>query len=188
MDVAKAKANQLANIEKRSGQSLADLVKRVAASGLVKHGEVVAMLKRDLGMGHGDAHAIALHAKSAAAPPAAADASPDAVLDALYTGPKAGLRPIHDALVAKVNAFGPFEVAPKKGYLSLRRDKQFASLTPATKSRLDVGIILKGVEGTARLVAQPARAMFPFKVAVTSVAEVDGQLVAWLKRAFEAAG
>jgi hypothetical protein len=186
MDVARAKANQLANIEKRTGKSLAELVALVTASGLLKHTEVIALLKAKSGLGHGDANAVALHAKSAASAPATA--SPDAAIAALYAGPKAGLRPIHDALLAGLNGLGAFEVAPKKGYLSLRRAKQFACLTPATKTRLDVGIILKGVAGTDRLVAQPVRAMFPFKVGLTSAEEVDRELMNWLKRAFDDAG
>lgn len=116
------------------------------------------------------------------------DATPDAAIDALYSGPKATLRPIHDAVMAKLTGFGDFEVVPKKGYLSLRRAKQFASLTPANKTRLDIGIILKGVEGTDRFIAQPAMAMFPFQVGLTSVGDVDKELLAWLKKAFDAAG
>jgi hypothetical protein len=188
MDVAKAKANQLANIEKRSGKSLAELVSLVQSSGLTKHSEVIALLKARLGLGHGDANAIALYAKSLAAGPDTAPASPDAAVAAQYGGPKAGLRAIHDALMAKLNQFGQFEVAPKKGYLSLRRAKQFACITPATKTRLDIGIILKGGKGTDRLIAQPARAMFPFKVGVTSVDQIDRELMTWLKTAFDAAG
>ena len=186
MDVERARANQLANIEKRTGKSLAELAKLVKSSGLAKHGEVVAMLKAKLGLGHGDANAIAHFAKSAGTAPA--PASSDAAIDELYVGPKAALRPIHDAVMAKVAGFGEFEIAPKKGYLSLRRAKQFASITPATKTRLDIGIILKGVEGTDRFVAQPAMAMFPFKVGLSSVGEVDKELLTWLKRAFDAAG
>src|SRR5947209_13734332 len=188
MDVAKAKANQLANIEKRSGKSLAELVALVKTSGLSKHGEVIALLKTKVGLGHGDANAIALHAKSAGTTSAAANASPEAAIDALYAGSKAALRPIHDALMAKLRGLGDFEVAPKKGYLSLRRAKQFACLTPATKTRLDVGIILNGGRGTARLVAQPDRAMFPFKVGLTSAGEVDRELLTWLRQAYDAAG
>ena len=44
MDVDKALATQLANIEKRTGKALAELQAIVVASGLGKHGEVVAML------------------------------------------------------------------------------------------------------------------------------------------------
>ena len=188
MDVAKAKANQLANIEIRSGKSLADLAKLVRSSGLAKHGEIIAMLKEKLGLGHGDANAIAHNAKSVGTAPAPADAAPDAEIDALYSGPKAALRPIHDAIMVKLTGFGAFEVAPKKGYLSLRRAKQFASIRPATKARLDIGIILNGIEGTDRFVAQPAMAMFPIKVGLTSVSEVDNELLTWLKKAFDAAG
>jgi Domain of unknown function (DUF5655)/Domain of unknown function (DUF4287) len=188
MDVAKAKASQLANIEKRSEKSLADLVALVKSSGLTRHGEVIAMLKTKLSLGHGDANAIAHYAKSAGAAPAAAAPSPEAAIDALYAGAKAALRPIHDTLMARLKEFGEFEVAPKKGYLSLRRAKQFACLTPATKTRLDIGVILKGVKETDRLVAQPAQAMFPFKVGLTSVGEVDRELLSWLKSAFDVAG
>jgi hypothetical protein len=188
MDVDKAKANHIANIEKRAGKSLADLVAIVKSSGLTKHGEIIAMLKAKLGLGHGDANAIALQAKAAGEAPPPAEPTPDAAFDELYSGPKAGLRPIHDALIAKLRGFGEFEIAPKKGYLSLRRAKQFASLTPATKTRLDIGIILRGIEGTDRLVAQPEKAMFPFKVGVASLAEVDKELLGWLKKAFDAAG
>lgn len=187
MDVEKAKANQLANIETRSGKSLAELAKVVKAAKLAKHGEVVSMLKEKLKLGHGDANAIAHYVKSLDAPVSAVNESPDAAIDALYEGPKAALRPIHDAVMAKLKGFGEFEIAPKKSYLSLRRAKQFACVTPATKTRLDIGIILKGVEATDRFVAQPAMAMFPFKVGLSSVADVDEELLSWLKKAFDAA-
>jgi hypothetical protein len=50
----KALATQLANIEKRTGQSLDALAAVVRKSGLTKHSEIRDMLKRDFGMGHGD--------------------------------------------------------------------------------------------------------------------------------------
>src|SRR4051794_28508073 len=89
MDVAKAKANQLANIERRSEKSLAQLVELVRSSGLGKHGEVVAMLKTRLGLGHGDANAIAHYAKAASEGAAETTSSPESAVDALYAGPKA---------------------------------------------------------------------------------------------------
>jgi len=95
MDIDKALATQLANIEKRTGKTVAELVALVQGSGLAKHGEQVAMLKQDLGMGHGDANTIAHMAKRTDSAAAVADADP---LDEIYVGAKAGLRPIHEAL------------------------------------------------------------------------------------------
>lgn len=183
--VDKAVQTQLANIEKRSGKSLADLAALVKKSGLAKHGEIVAMLKEKLGLGHGDANTVAHYAKSLDAPPPAA--SPDAATDEIYAG-KTDLRPIHDAVMAKLAAFGEFEIAPKKTYLSLRRKKQFAMIGPGTKTRVDVGINLKDAKGNDRFVEQKQPAMCHFKVGLTAVGEVDKELVAWLKKAYDAAG
>jgi len=47
--------------------------------------------------------------------------------------PKAALRPIHDAFIAEIGKFGEFEIAPKKGYVSLRRKKQFAMIGRARR-------------------------------------------------------
>ena len=44
----KAIQTQLANIEKRTGKSIAELTAVIKSSGLTKHGEIRDMLKRDL--------------------------------------------------------------------------------------------------------------------------------------------
>ena len=106
---------------------------------------------------------------------------------ARYTGPKAALRPIHDALMAKISAFGEFEASPKKTYVSLRRKKQFAMLGPANNTRFELGLNMKGVPGTARLVEQPAGGMCQYKVVVADASEVDGELEVWLRTAYDGA-
>jgi hypothetical protein len=103
-------------------------------------------------------------------------------------GPKAALRPIHDAFMAGIAKFGEYEIAPKKGYVSLRRKKQFAMIGPGTKSRVDIGINMKGVKGTGRLVVLPPGGMCQYKVAVTDAKEIDKELLGWIRQAFDAAG
>lgn len=180
----KALQTQIANIEQRTGRSIDELVTLARKSGLEKHGQVRDMLKQDLGMGHGDANVVAHLLFN---PEPAGDAAPDAgaAADAIYSGPKAGLRPVHDAVMAAVAKFGPFEIAPKKAYLSLRRKKQFAMVGPATKTQVEVGFNLKGVPGTDRLVAQAPGGMCQYKVRLSEAAEVDGDLVAWLRQAYD---
>ena len=181
-------ATQLANIETRTGRSLAQLTALVKASGLTRHGEIRDLLKRDLGMGHGDANLVVHHVLQSDGASAASGKGQDEVLDEIYTGAKAGLRPIHEAVMAAIAGLGDFEIAPKKGYLSLRRKKQFAMIGPATNSRVEIGLNMKEIAGTARLEAQKPGGMCQFKVKLTTPAEVDGELLAWIRRAYDAAG
>jgi len=197
MDPKQAAASQLANIERRTGRRIDELVALLRATGLQKHGELREHLKQCLGMGHGDANGV-VHvvlnggaATGAANPPggpaAGVDADADS-LDTLYTGKKAALRPIHVAFMRAIAGFGPFEVAPKKTYVSLRRRRQFAMIGPATQTRVDVGLNDKTLPGTMRLKAKPAGGMCSHQVALTAVEQVDAELIGWVRRAYDAAG
>jgi hypothetical protein len=186
MDMDKALATQLANIEKRTGKTVAQLTKIVKGSGLARHGELVAMLKQGLGMGHGDANTLIHHIKHADGATGAA-ASPGSVLDEIYSGPKAVLRPVHDALMAAIEQFGSFEIAPKKGYVSLRGKKQFAMIGPATNTQVEVGLNMKGVKGTSRLVEQKPGGMCQYKVRLADAREIDPQLITWIRTAYDSA-
>lgn len=181
---------QLRNIEAKTGKTLDQLREALAATGLQKHGQLRDWAKAELGLGHGDANTL-IHlalASDGASAAKATGATTDDVLDGIYTGPKAAMRPIHDAVMAAANALGEFEIAPKKGYVSLRRKKQFAMVGPATNTRFEVGLNLKGVDGTDRLVAQPAGGMCQYKVVLAGPADVDAAFAAWLRQAYEQAG
>ena len=187
-DLDKAVATQLANMEKRTGRSLAELTAVVKESGLTKHGQLVAMLKKDLGMGHGDANTLVHFVRRSDGKSAGEGLSTDQVLDGLYAGPKAELRPIHDKLLAAMGKLGTFEEAPKKTYVSYRRKRQFVMIGPATNTRVEVGINVKGLTAGDRLLEMPAGQMCNYKVKLTDVEEVDAELVDWIRTAFEAAG
>jgi hypothetical protein len=188
--VDKALETQLNNIQTKTGKTLDELFTLIRKSGLAKHGEMRDMLKRDLGMGHGDANTLVHVFRQSDGKPGAqtTDVPLDDVLDEIYAGPKAALRPIHEKVMAAITDFGPFEIAPKKGYLSLRRKKQFAMIGPATKMRVEVGLNMKGVEATTRLMAMPAGGMCQYKVNVTAAEEVDQELLAWIRQAYDSAG
>jgi len=106
----------------------------------------------------------------------------------IYSGAKAALRPIHDRVMAAIGELGDFEIAPKKGYLSLRRKKQFAMVGPATKSQVEIGLNAKELSGRERLVAQKPGGMCQYKVRIASPSEVDAELVGWIRAAYDAAG
>ena len=187
-DLNKAVETQIANIEKRTGRTIAELKAIVKGSGLTKHGELVGMLKADLGMGHGDANTVVHLALKSDGQGVAEGQSMQQVLDGLYTGPKAALRPIHDKLLLAMKKFGAFEEAPKKTYVSYRRNKQFAMIGPATNTRVEVGLNVKGLQAGDRLLEQPAGRMCNYIVRLTDAGEADAELIGWIKAAYETAG
>lgn len=188
-DLDAAVATQLSNIEKRTGKSLEELHTILRDSGLARHTELLAMLKGTLGMGHGDANLV-VHLFRAGDGSSASnqERSIDDVLGELYTGPKAALRPIHERLLGELASLGEFEWVPKKGYISYRRNRQFAMIGPATNTRVELGLNMKGIEGTERLQTLPPGQMCNYKVKLTDVQQVDAELASWVRVAYESAG
>ena len=181
----KATQTQLDNIQKKTGKSLAELEAIIRKSGLSKHGEIRDYLKRELGLGHGDANTLVHAVLQSDGQRAAEGKSGGQVLDEIYTGAKAHMRPIHEKLMKEINKFGEFEVAPKKGYVSLRRKKQFVMIGPKTNTRFEVGINTKDLPKSARLLEQPKGSMCNYIVNVTDAKEVDPELIEWIKSAFD---
>jgi len=188
--VDKALETQLNNIQVKTGHSLAQLTEIVRSSDLTKHSEIRAMLQSELGLGYGDANTLVHYALTSEGEQAALakGLSGEDVLADIYSGAKSSLRPIHERLIESIRPFGEFEIAPKKGYVSLRRKKQFAMVGPATNTRVDVGLNMKDVGESPRLIVQPAGSMCNYKIRITDPGEVDDELIAWVKRAYESAG
>jgi hypothetical protein len=184
----KAFQTQLENIQKRTGKSLDELATIVHKSGLTKHGEIRDYLKGELGLGHGDANALVHAVLKSDGQRAAEGKGEDAILDEIYSGAKAGFRPIHEKLMKEIQTFGELEVAPKKGYVSLRRKKQFAMIGPKTNTRFEVGINARDFKKDPRLIEQPKGSMCNYIVNLTDARDVDAELIAWLRSAYESAG
>ena len=185
MDVDAALQSQIRNIEATYGKPLDHWFAVIDASGLTKHNQVVAMLKADHGLAHGAAHRESPRQRDDAGVAAPLDPA-----DALYAGAKAGLRPLHDALLGQIRALGAFDVAPKKGYLSLRRRKQFAMVRPSTTNRIDVGLILPATTPATGRLESAARfnPLFSHRVRITAPTDLDDELRDWLATAYALAG
>lgn len=187
-DIDKALQTQIENIESLTGKSLDQLVAIILDSPLKKHGELVGMVKTDFGLGHGHANTLVHLAKKARKGDDAGSTSTEAKIDEIYSGKKQSLRPLHDALMSRIKSLGEFEVAPKKAYTSLRRKKQFATVGPGSKGRLELGLNMKDVPAAGRLEELPAGKMCQYRVYLTEASEVDDQLLDWVKIAYDSAG
>jgi hypothetical protein len=87
-----------------------------------------------------------------------------------------------------VARLGPVEVAPKKGYLSLRRQKQFAMVQPGARW-VNLGLILPGEPIGARLESATSfNALFTHRVRLHALEDVDAELRKWLTAAYQRAG
>lgn len=173
---------EIDNLAEKTGKSYEEWFAILETTGLQKHTELMNVLKSKHGVSHGFANSIVLTYRNRDVSQA-----DDDLVDAQYTGAKAALRPICDALIAAATALGPdVEVVPKKTGVSLRRAKQFAVIEAPSAKRVQLGIQLKGDEPTERLLV--GGAMCSHKVNLADLAEVDDELIAWLAAAYDRAG
>jgi len=174
--------SMIANLKEKTGKTLPQWLKIAKTSKASKHGELVKLLKSEHGVTHGFANLIAHEAF-------AGDASDDPVA-AQYAGDKAALKPIYDAIVRVARKLGKdVDVSPKKTYVSLRRAKQFALVQPSTKTRVDIGLNLKGTKPSGRLEASGSfNQMCSHRVRLSDKSDVDSELAGWLEKAYDAAG
>jgi len=159
-----ATASMIANMKANTGKPLDEWLKIVTKSKLAKHGEIVKMLKADHALGHGFANLIAHKALSSDA----GSSDGDDLLAAQYAGAKALLKPVYDKLIAIAEGF--------------------ALIQPSTATRLDLGLNLKGVAPKGRLEASGSwNVMCSHRVKLEKAADVDAEIKAWLKQAYDAA-
>ncbi len=181
-DLDAATRTQIRNIEAGTDRSMDDWMGLVAASGLKKHGQILAWLKSEHGMSHGNANLVALtYLRGPDAPEG------DALIDTIYSGPKASLRPFHDRVIEVARGFGSdVALASKQTYVSLRRSKQFGMVGPVSGGRLEVGFNLRGIEPSGRL--EPATGMCTHRIRMSDASEFDDEIVGWLREAYDRAG
>jgi len=150
-----------------------------------KHGEIIKFLKTEHGFTHGYANFVAHKARGSDA----GSINDENLLSNQYKG-KESLLPVYKKLISVVDTFGgDVTKTPKKDSVSIIRKKQFALIKPATKTRIDLGLKFKGKPITERLEnSGPFGTMCTHRVRLTSADEVDAELTAWLKEAYEAAG
>ncbi len=186
--VNKARETQLANIQTKTGKNLDQIRSIISESGLTKHGEIRQMLIEKFGLGFGDATQLVHFAQNSDGQSAAeaAGLSMEEILAEIYTDSKQGLKPIHEKLISEMEKFGTFTATPKKGYISYRQKRQFAMIGPGTKGRLEIGLNMKGLEGTERLLLQTNNLMCQYKVFLSNLDEIDAELINWLSTAYKA--
>ena len=177
------KASMIAGMKEKTGKSLDEWLAIVRASGFSKHKEIMTHLKGDHALTHGFANMVALQALQSDSHTAE---DPGSLVEAQYAGTKAALKPIYNKLLTAIGKFGKdVEVSPKKAYVSLRRQKQFALVQPSTATRLDVGINRRASSHRPSRNREASTQWF-HRVRLSSAADVDKELLGWLEAAYDA--
>ncbi len=173
------------NLKKNTGKSLEEWVAIAQKENFAKHGEIMKFLKEKHGFTHGFANLVALSAKGTHS---ASVENKEDLVAAQYNG-KAHFKPLYDHLVSLISTFGnDVEIAPKQANVSIRRKKQFALLTPATRDRFEIGINLKGQEPEGKLEGLKPGGMCSHRINVASIDNIDEEVTGWLKKAYDHAG
>jgi hypothetical protein len=110
-------------------------------------------------------------------------------VDVMYAGGKAGLRPVHDALIALGQSLGKdIRICPGRTIVPLYRHHVIAQIKPATQSRIDFGLALGNRKATGRLIDTGGFAKkdrITHRIEIGSVAEVDAEVMKWLRMAYD---
>lgn len=185
MEVDKGTRTMIENLHKNTGKTLENWIEIVNKENLPKHGEIIKYLKEKHGLTHGFANLIALKSRGTDAGSAN---NQDDLIKKQYLG-KEHFKPIYDKLISEILAFGKdIEIAPKNNYVSLRRKKQFAILIPATKTRFEIGVNLKGIEPKGRLETEKPNAMCSHKINIADIKDIDKEVFEWIKASYDNAG
>ncbi len=174
------------SLKEKTGKSLQEWIKIVKKSEITKHKEIIDFLKTEHGFTYGFANFVSLKSRKSDA--ASLESENIDLVQHQYKG-KEDLTPIYEKLISSIQELcTDFSINPKKAAVSLVRKKQFALIKPATKTRIDLGLKIKDKEITERLEKSgPFGTMCTHRVRITSIEDIDTELLEWIKEAYEKA-
>ena len=177
----KALQTMIENMPAKTGKSFSEWKALLNKKSFSKHSESVNFLKKEYNVTHGYANTIVSLTKTE-------QSTPKDLITNQYKG-KENLLPIYEKLIETVGKFGiDVKITPKKTEVSLDRNKKFAVIKPATKSRIDLGLKLKDKLITDRLEnSGPFGTMCSHRVKLTDINQVDSELKEWLLEAYQKA-
>lgn len=175
----------------KTGRSLEEWLELVGSDGPPTEKERRAWLKSKHGLGMNYAGCIAEISvgKGEALTPEGYLRAAGQYVENLFAGPKAGLRPIYEALLAAGLKLGKdVRVSPCQTFVPLYRNHVFAQIKPSTNTRIDLGFGLGNLKTPKRLIDTGGfekKDRITRRIEVRSKGDIDDELKRWLKKAYE---
>lgn len=178
-------------LPEKSGRSLEEWIELTRKSGPATEKERREWLKKEHKLGTNAASWIAERADGKGTE----DDSPEAYLkaaeqyvEAMFSGPRAALRPLYDQLLKIALGLGKdAKASPGKTAVSLYRNHVFANLKPSTNTRIDVGLSLGNMKTPKRLIdtgGYEKKDRITRRIEVKSKVDIDDELTKWLETAY----
>ena len=174
----------IAGLKEKTGRSLEEWVAFMKRKGPKTKVERIDWLKSEHGLGTMYAKWLADRCEEKPH-----EYVPDEYVEKMFSGKKAGLRPVYDKLLEIGYSLGRDVTAtPCATMVPLRRKFVFAQLKPTTNTRLDLGLALGDTKESGRLIDTGGFAKkdrITHRIGIGSVAEIDKEVLAWLRKAYE---
>jgi hypothetical protein len=182
----------IAELPEKTGRSLEEWIDLVKQEGPATEAERREWLKKKHGLGTNGAWWIAERAEGKGgedSDPEAYLRAAEAYVEAMFSGKKAGLRPIYDKLLKLgLSLAKDVKACPCKTIVPLYRNHVFAQIKPTTNARVDLGFALGNRKTPKRLIntgGYEKGDRITHRVEITQVSDIDEEVKRWLKTAYE---
>jgi hypothetical protein len=110
-------------------------------------------------------------------------------VDGMFAGPKAALRPIFEKVLTAARKLGKdVKVCPCKTIVPFYRNRVFAQVKPATKTRVELGFVLKDEPFKGLLKKNPRaneKDRIQHIIPLETANDVTPEVLKWLKKAYD---
>jgi hypothetical protein len=182
----------IAELKQKTGRSLEEWLKHIKKEGPKDEKARRDWLKQEYGLGTNTASWLAersLGKGEEAGDPDLYLQQAESDVDQMFSGGKAPLRPIFDALLKLGLKTGKeAKACPCTTIVPLYRNHVFAQIKPTTQTRIDMGFALGDMKPKGRLLDTGGFAKkdrITHRIPITSLDDIDDEVKHWLKIAYD---
>jgi hypothetical protein len=182
----------IAELKQKTGRSLDEWLRLIKKAGPKDEKARREWLKTEHGLGTNSAWWLAERADGKGSEVGDPDAylqAAEGYVEAMFSGGKANLRPIYDALLKTGLKVGKdAKACPCQTIVPLYRKHVFAQIKPTTRTRIDMGFALGDMKPQGRLIDTGGFAKkdrITHRIPITSLDDIDDQVNHWLKVAYD---
>jgi len=182
----------IAKLKEKTGRTLEEWMQEIKVNGPAGNKERRAWLKSQHKLGTNSAWWLADRAEGKGSE----DDSPESYLqaaekhvEAMFSGNRAGLRPIYDRLLQiGLKLASDVKACPCQTIVPLYRKHVFAQIKPSTNTRIDLGFALGKTKTPQRLINTGGfekKDRITHRIPIASLSEIDDEVRRWLKIAYD---